>query len=56
MVKYGQSRYSQTSMARTSLGQWEFLLKIGSSSHCGLVIAQGQGGNLGPFTNAFEFL
>ena len=29
----------------TSLGLWEFVLDMGSSSHWGLIIAPGQGAN-----------
>ena len=37
--------YSQTSMARTALGPWKFVRDNGSSSHWGLIIAQGQKAN-----------
>ena len=37
--------YSRTSMARTSLGPWKFVRDTGSSSHRGLIIAQGQKAN-----------
>ena len=33
--------YSRTSVAQTSLGQWKFVGDMGSSSHCGLIIAPG---------------
>ena len=34
--------YSRTSMARTSLGLWKFVRDMGSSSHWGLIMAQGR--------------
>ena len=37
--------YSRTLMARTSLGPWKFVRDIGSSSHLGLIMAQGQEAN-----------
>ena len=40
--------YSQTSMARTSLGSQKFDLNMGSSSHSGSVIVPGQEANQGP--------
>ena len=40
-----QKNYSRTSMARTSLGPWKFVPDMGSSSHWGLIIAQGQTAN-----------
>ena len=46
------STYSQNSIARTSFGPWKFILDIGSSSHGGFIIAQGQeanGDNLGMY-------
>ena len=42
--------YIKTSMARTSFGQSKFIRDMGSSSHCGLIMAPGQEvryGNLG---------
>ena len=37
--------YSRISVARTSLGPWKFVRDMGSSSHWGLIIAQGQKAN-----------
>ena len=37
---------SRTSMARTILRPWKFVLDIGSSSHRGLIIAPGKEANL----------
>ena len=37
--------YSRTSMARTSLGPWQCVRFVGSSSHCGLIMVPGQEAN-----------
>ena len=39
------SVYSRSSMARTSLGPWKFILDMGSSSHWELIFAPDQGAN-----------
>ena len=49
-LAYSSSYYSRTSVTRTSLGPWECVRDMGSSSHCGLIVAPGQeenGDNLG---------
>ena len=45
-------RYNRTSIARTSLGPWKFVLDMGSSSHRELIIAPDEetnGYNLGMY-------
>ena len=37
--------YSQTSMVRTSLGPWKFVLIMGSSNHLELIMVLGQKAN-----------
>ena len=37
-----RANYSRTSMARTSLGLWKIFWDMGSSSHRGLIMVQGQ--------------
>ena len=37
-----KAEYSQTSIARTSLGPQKFVLDMDSSNHLGLIIAPGQ--------------
>ena len=39
-----KSKYSRTSMARTSLGQWKIVRNMGSSSHW-LIMVPGQEAN-----------
>ena len=49
-VRFNNNIYSQTSMAGTSLGPWEFVRNMGSTSYWGLIMAPGQeakGDNLG---------
>ena len=42
-------------MARTSLGSWKFVRDMGSSSHCGLVMAPGQEANSDNLGKSFRF-
>ena len=46
-------KYRRTSMARTSLGPWNFVLDIGSSSHSGLTIGSDQEANGDNFRISF---
>ena len=39
------TKYSQTSIARTSLGPWKFVREMDSSSQCDLIMAPGQEAN-----------
>ena len=55
MVKIYIKNYSRISMPRTSLGPWEFVLDMGSSSHCLSIIAPVQMPN-GDFKNAFSIV
>ena len=51
-IEYPQ--YSQTSMARTSLGPWKFVREMGSSSQWDLIMAPGQETNGYIFGNVFD--
>ena len=47
--------YSQTSMARTSLGPWKFVRNMGSSSHWGLIMTPLQEANSDNLGKSFRF-
>ena len=43
-------------MARTSSEAWKFVQDMGSSNHCGLIMASGQEANSDNLGNLFDFL
>ena len=51
----GDSTYSQTSMARTSLGPYTFVRDMGSSSHWWLFMAPGQEAKSDNIGKSFQF-
>ena len=55
LIIFTGSRYSRTSMARTSLGPWKFVRDMGSSSHWGLIMAQVQEANSDNLGKSFRF-
>ena len=48
-----RTSYSQTLLARTSLGPWKFVWDMGSLSHWGLIIIPGQKANGDDLGNCF---